>query len=385
MTSGNYVLLRNYGKLSGGLLNLTNRKVFSVNDRPALDLYNDIAASEQLNSLLALYNVSGGPPELLALPQNPLGRLYAVDLTPDLTWLAVSGYSRGSVWNLTQNRAVLYLRGFRGAYLGDDNTLYADFPKHESMERNIAHLSLTSREAAAGRAITSTSARQYGAVIVQLNPAKEGGSYWEDVVMEVREAKTMAFAWRMPFPKERPRYFVSPRAGTMTLVWPATSKAAAADIKGNAELTRQLSTLKEKQGDYLLKIVDLNSGQALGEFLMETGKGSFRINDVVAGRDLVAISDNQNRTIVYSLASGQQLGKVFGREVAFSTASNLLCVENKEGLLELYDLTSFAKRQHYTFGSRVSLVSFSSDGKRLFVLTANQTVYLLDVSSFSGA
>ena len=171
----------------------------------------------------------------------------------------------------------------------------------------------------------------------------------------------------------------------MTLVWPATSKAASADIKGNAELTRELSALKEKQGDYLLKVVDLNSGGALGEFLMETGKGSFRISNVVASGDRVAISDNQNRTLVYSLQSGQQLGKVFGRQAAFSNASNLLCVENKDGLLELYDLTSFAKRQQYTFGSRVSLVSFSSDGKRLFVLTANQTVYLLDVASFSGA
>jgi WD40 repeat protein len=170
----------------------------------------------------------------------------------------------------------------------------------------------------------------------------------------------------------------------MTLVWPAASKAASADIKGNAELTRQLSLLKEKEGDYLLKVVDLKTGAALGEFMMETGKGSFRISDVTASGDRVAVSDNQNRTLVYSLRSGEQLGKVFGRQVAFSNVSNLLCVENKAGILELYDLTSFAKRQHYTFGGRVSLVSFSPDGKRMFVLTANQTVYLLDVGSLSG-
>ena len=101
--------------------------------------------------------------------------------------------------------------------------------------------------------------------------------------------------------------------------------------------------------------------------------------------DRVTVSDNQNRTLVYSLQGGQQLGKVFGREAAFSNISNLLCVENKDGILELYDLTSFAKRQRYRFGSRISLVSFSPDGKRLFVHTANQTVYLLDVSSFAGA
>lgn len=384
VTSGNYVVLRNIGKLSGGMLDLTTRKVIRINNRPTLDIYDDVAASEQLNSQLGLFNLKGGAPQILALPQNPLGRLYAADLTPDFNWLAVSGYSRGSVWNVAQNKGVLYLRGFRGAYLGDDKNLYADFPKLDAMERNVARLSLTTGSAVPGPKLESSFANQYGAFVVDIKPAKKGGSYWENILMEVLDAKTMSSLWSTPFPKERPRYFVSPRDGTMTLVWPATSKAASADIKGNAELTRQLSTLKEKQGDYLLKVVDLKTGAAQGEFLMETGKGSFRISNVIANGDRVAVSDNENRTLVYSLRSGEQLGKVFGREAAFSNVSNLLCVENKDGILELYDLTSFAKRQRYTFGSRVSLVSFSPDGKRMFVLTANQIVYLLDVSSLSG-
>lgn len=385
VTSGKYLALRKMGNLSGGLLDLTTRKVIKINNRPTLDIYDDVAVSEQLNSQLGLYNLKGGSAQMLALPQNPLGRLYAADLTPDFNWLAVSGFSRGSVWNLAQNKGVLYLRGFRGAYLGDDKTLYADFPKLEPMDRNIARLSLTSREAVAGPTIESSSASQHGAYVIEIKPAKKGDSYWENVVMEVRDAKTMSPVWSTPFPKERPRYFVSPRSETMTLVWPVDSKAASAYIKGNAALTQQLSALKEKQGDYLLKVVDLKNGSALGEFLMETGKGSFRISDVVANGDRVAVSDNENRTLVYSLKSGQQLGKVFGREAAFSNVTNLLCVENKDGILELYDLTSFAKRQRYTFPSRVSLVRFSADGKRLFVLTANQTVYLLDVASVSGA
>jgi WD40 repeat protein len=349
-----------------------------------LDIYDDVAVSEQLNSQLGLFNLKGGAPQILALPQNPLGRLYAADLTPDFNWLAVSGYSRGSVWNVAQNKGVLYLRGFRGAYLGEDKNLYADFPKLDATERTVARLNLTTGDGVAGPKLESSSASQYGAFVVDIKPAKKGGGYWENVLMEVLDAKTMTSLWSTPFPKERPRYFVSPRDGTMTLVWPATSKAASADIKGNAELTRQLNTLKEKQGDYLLKVVDLETGVALGAFLMETGKGSFRINNVIANGDRVAVSDNENRTLVYSLRSGEQLGKVFGREAAFSNVSNLLCVENKDGILELYDLTSFAKRQRYTFGSRVSLVSFSPDGKRMFVLTANQIVYLLDVSSLSG-
>ena len=381
VTSGNYVLLRNFGKLSGGMLDLSSRKVFNINDRPVLDLYQEVAAVELPNSELGLYNMKNGAVQKLALPQNPLGRLYAVDVTPDFTWLAVSGYSRGAVWNLAQLKMALYLRGFRGAYIDNDQSLYADFPKLDQTERNIAHLSLSDRLGTLGPTIASeSSARQFGPVVVHLKPAKKDGSYWENVVMEVQDAKTMALSWSMNFPKERPRYWVSPREGTMTVVWPAASKAAAADIKANAELTRQMAALKEKQGDYLLKVIDLKKGGPLGEFLMETGKGSFQIRDVIASGDRVAVSDNQNRTLVYSLASGQQLGKVFGSWAALSTSGNLLCVESKDGLLDLYDLTSFEKRQQYSFGGRLSLVRFSPDGKRLLVLTANQTVYLLDVS-----
>ncbi|MGH9603926.1 MAG: hypothetical protein ACRD24_16225 [Terriglobales bacterium] len=36
------------------------------------------------------------------------------------------------------------------------------------------------------------------------------------------------------------------------------------------------------------------------------------------------------------------------------------------------------KRDQYVFPSPVSLARFSEDGKKLFVLTANQTVYWLD-------
>ena len=130
-----------------------------------------------------------------------------------------------------------------------------------------------------------------------------------------------------------------------------------------------------------MKVLVLKSGKTLGRLLIETGKGSFRITDVFASGDWVVISDTQNRTLVYSLSSGQQKGKVFGRLAAVSPLSALLGVENGEGLLTVYDLVSFSKRQEFTFPSRISLLRFSDDGKRLFVLTANQTVYVLDVLS----
>ena len=89
--------------------------------------------------------------------------------------------------------------------------------------------------------------------------------------------------------------------------------------------------------------------------------------------------DTQNRVLVYSLKTGEQKRRVFGYAAA-SSASKLLCVENESGKLAVYDLESMGKRDEFIFRSPISMLRFSQDGKRLFVLTTAQTVYILDVS-----
>jgi Tol biopolymer transport system component len=146
-----------------------------------------------------------------------------------------------------------------------------------------------------------------------------------------------------------------------------------------------MKALKEKEGDYLIKTLDLKSGKLLGTLMVETGKGSFRIRVVFSSGDWVVLADTENRVLVYSLRDGRQVGKVFGKRPTISAASNLLCVEAEEGVLAIYDLATFEKREQFTFPGPVSMVRFSPDGKRLFVLTASQTVYQLDVSSLGGS
>jgi hypothetical protein len=200
--------------------------------------------------------------------------------------------------------------------------------------------------------------------------------------MDALDIRTLAPVWSVPFSKERPRYWVDARGGTITLSWPAKSKAAAAEMKSTPALMQQMNSLKEKEGDYFLKVLDVKTGQMLGQLMIETGKGSFRVKDVFTTGDWVVISDTENRTLVYSLSSGQQVGKIFGQRPEVSAASGLLCIEKEEGVLVLHDLATFEKRQQFSFTGRVSLLRFSPDGKRLFVLTSNQKYYVLDVSSF---
>jgi hypothetical protein len=56
-----------------------------------------------------------------------------------------------------------------------------------------------------------------------------------------------------------------------------------------------------------------------------------------------------------------------------------MAVDVGGGRMTVYDLTSMRRRHDYAFTSPVEYAAFSTDGSRLFVLTANQTVYVLDL------
>ena len=174
---------------------------------------------------------------------------------------------------------------------------------------------------------------------------------------------------------------MDPQGKTMVLLWPVSSEAARAEIKGDAALSKQLAAMNEKEGDYFLQVLDARAGTTVGRLLIETGKGSFRISRVIVDGDWVAVCDTQNRVLIYSLSSGEQKGKVFGNDAIINPSGKLLCVENEDGKLTIYDLVSMEKRDQFVFSNSIAVARFTPEGKSLFVLTANQTAYFLDVSA----
>ena len=167
----------------------------------------------------------------------------------------------------------------------------------------------------------------------------------------------------------------------MVMVWNISSETATTEISSDPRLKEQLAKMREKEGDYFLKIVDAENGKEIGKLLIETGKASFRVAGIFAAGDSVIVRDNQNRVLVYSIKTGEQKGRVFGSYATVSTVSRLLCVENETGKIAVYDLESMEKLDEFSFSSPISMMRFSQEGQRLFVLTASQTVYILDVSS----
>jgi WD40 repeat protein len=384
---GNYILLRPIRGYALGVYDLATKKIFLANKTRAFDIYGDVFAAERINGEIGLYAVQGQ--ELKAqvvLPRNTLGRLRAASVSPDFKWLAVSERSRGAVWDLMKGERAFHVRGFRGAHFGDDATLYADFPTHGDMKRTVARLNLTTRDVAGGASIEDTwRAEQHGPYILARKPLKKGGDLSQNVSVEASDARTGAPLWSKEFPKESPRVWVDPAGDLVALAWAVKSGAAKAEIKADPKLAQRLAAMKEKEGDYLLQTLDARTGRQTSALLIETGKGSFRVAGVASAGDLLIVSDTENRVLVYSLADGEQKGRFFGGRPAVSKAANLLSVENERGQLIVYDLATMAKRDEFTFNSPVALTRFSPDGKRLFVLTANQTAYVLGLDATKQA
>jgi WD40 repeat protein len=389
-THGNYLLIRPIASYPVGVMNLADGIIFKANKQAALDLYDDVFVSERVNGELGLYGVEKNDLRAkVLLPRNPLGRLRAASISPDFKWLAVSERTRGAVWDVTKGERLFHLRGFRGVYYADDGAFYVDFPKQEPLERTVGILQPQERQATTGPQFedskeNKTSVKQAGPFVTVLRPAKKEGGLDKNTTLDVKDVRNMNLLWSRNFQKETPDIWVDALDETMTLSWAVKDEAAKAEIKSDPALTARLSAMKEKEGDYFLQSLDARTGKPRGRLLIETGKGSFRIAQVINVGEWVVIVDSTNRVLIYSLTTGEQKGKVFGNKATVAKATGLLCVENETGQLSLYDLATMQRRDQFIFSSPVSLARFSADGQRLFVLTANQNAYVLDVSKLSA-
>ena len=313
VTSGNYLLIRPVQGYAVGVMDLTAKNP-DGEQAAALDGYGDVFVSERINGELALYRV--GQKEMISkvsLPRNPLGRLRAAAVSPDLRWLAVSERTRGAVWDLTKGERVLHVRGFRGAYVGDDGLLYADFPRYEDTERVIARLNPSTREVKEHTKMGDAGATQHGPYLVARKANGKDGSPLSNMTLDVRDARNGAPLWTKSFPKEAPGVWVDENHGSVVLSWPVKAEAVKAEAKLDAALAGRLAALKEKEGDYFLQTLDSWTGRVTGSLLVETGKGSFRIADVFVSGEWVVIADTENRVLVYALAGGEPKGKFFGQ------------------------------------------------------------------------
>jgi WD40 repeat protein len=379
-TRGDYVLLRPITDYPVGVLSLESKRIFMASKQSALDLCDNFYVTERTDGTLSLFHADYEDAlGRVTLPQSPLPRLRAAALSPDLNWLAVSERGRGAIWDLRRGERVMLTRPFRGAQFFDDGVLYADFPEHESQERMIAQVLPAKRQLSPAASLKDSKAHQDGRYLVELRAAgdKEKGPP-RVIVSDVKTGKEL---WTRPYPKGLPIEFFNPDDERAVFIWNARSEFVKEEAKSDPELRSRLESKKESMDDYYLHVLESPTGKVVGKVYIETGLGSFQIRWAFAAGDYVIVADTENRILVYSVATGKQLGRIFGAWAGLAPSRRMLVAENEHGVLSFYSLPALEKTGQLVFSSDVSYLRFSDDGKRLFVLTADQTAILLDTTA----
>ena len=387
-TRGYYVILKPVKDARVGVLDLESQTfVIGSAKSSVIDVFDREVLSQRVSGEVGIFDLSTHERKGEAeLPKSALGSLRTWAVSSDLRWLAVSGTSRGAVWDLAASKRLYYTRGFRGAYFDGDQALYVDFPKEDPQPRTIARANLSSENMIPGAPIDEKVAtRQYGPFLLVRKPAGKVNTLSRDITLDVKDVRDGHLLWSRSFPKEAPSITLNQTRDSLILEWRVEEAAAKDEIKGTGSLQTRFAAMRDQKGAYLLEVLDPATGNLRGQLLVDTGKGSFRVARSSAEGDWVLVGDNENRTRVYSLSTGEQKAILFGTYSTLSTAAGILVVENESGQVDVYDLKSLEKRNQLTFPYHISALAFSGDGKRLFVLTANQIAYTFDTQALDKA
>ena len=409
---GEYLILRPIKDFAAGLLDVRSNQIIRANKTSALDVYGKDCVVELKNGHLGLLNtappvansISAVPIEAV-LPKGYLGRLRATTVSDDLRWLALSGSSRGGVWDLSTGVRLLNLRDFRGAYVSPGGSLLVDFPKLDAQPRSIARIVLQQKHFSEAMKPEDSHSYQDGPFFVSYrpnkvqdasnteaeqsevpNPSHEGLNVHlefsdfvprkSNVTLEVREIDTGKLLWSRRFANEAPRHFNHWRENSIVLIWRMSEPAARAELNSRPDWKRRFPSAKDS--DLLIEVLDYRTGNPVNGMIFNTEEGSTRIRSAYAAGDWLIYADENRRVGVYSFSKAKEVGKVFGQLEAVSAGAGLLFLQTEPGKLAVYGLANLEQKDEFSFASEVIFAAPIVDNKQLFVLTADQSTYLLE-------
>ena len=380
---GNYILVTPAAMHPIAAIDLEKKKLATGYKSPGMAIYGDTVAGEQLGGRIALFSLA--EQKQLAgtqLPLSYLPSLRASGFSPDGKWLAAAGETSGGVWNVETGERVLDTGTFAGGYF-DEGKILATFHKLEARPKMVSldpvaktqtELFDIGNEAPATRKKDEERERiwQAGDLVFSSMPPVKGRT-----TIAAHDARNNQVRWTRDFPGLLPNMSYSRSGKTLTAVFQFLASAKD-EIKLDPELKQKFAALSDKADPILIEVLDPLTGKTRGSIFVDTANYSFFGTTATSAGDTVLFYDTHNRTLVYSLSSGQQKGKVIGKFRALSASGDQMLIENEAGVAELYSTSTLQSLEKYTFPSRITHAEFVASG-RLMVLAADQMIYEIKV------
>jgi len=416
VAKGDYVLLRPIQDFAVGVLDTHTNTIVRASKTPALDVYGEISATMLPSGEVGLFGTAPAPLAKIALPRGHFGALRGAAVSEDLSWLAASTRSRGSVWNLSAGTRPYNLKGFRGGCFPKDGNLYMEFPKRGTVYRAIIRAGLQQTGMSLAESVGRGRAWQDCQYLMNVKAKSDEGDIPQDKekdrnkdknkddddddkrdyrfegnrilsrdvfgpadidkTLEVRDVVTGTLLWSKAFKKVTPAIYSDAPANIMAFRWRLSAEGARAELKSLPHVRESAGS--DHDDDYLVEVVELSSGKFINAIVLDTANGAFTIKKHMATKEWIVAYDSFGRTLIYSLKSGKCTDKFFGRARNLSPVGTLI-IEHAPGRETVYDAESKNARE-LVFTFPVSGTFFTQDGRRLALLTNDQILYTIDPS-----
>lgn len=418
-----YIVVKPLLNAKLGVFDIEKSAIVSGANKEDVTLWNDMMVFESSNGKVVVAKVeydaaknafNTTPIDTIDIPVASMKQLQNANVSGNMEWLTMSSKTRGGVWNLKTGERKVFVRGFRGSIVADNGTSLADFPTLGPMAHSLVYLDANTNTITPVREVAERGVRLHGRFLLSrtsLKPKKEekkddskkkddkdppppvatvdsptAESLRREVKFELHDVVQDKVVWSQEFRKEAPSYYFDEYSGRLIFYWSFDSDEAKAKLKEDPALAERAKRMGNKDDDYLLEIVDAFQQKTVGTLLVETGNGSFDIDDGFSDRDWLVVHDSShNRILAYSIKTGELVHRFFGANASISPAREQLIVENYPGELALYDLNSGTTSAKLVFNSPLAFARFSLDGKSLFVLTSKQTAYAFDTAKIASA
>ena len=373
----------------------TGKSVASLGERGG-DVWGTEALSETNDGVLTLTHIGEAQPVLRALtPVSSLSALRVAAVTPDLGAIAIGVIGQAGVYESATGKRTAEFDALRGAWFADDQNCYVLIPgASQKAPATIERIDSRSGATSNTLSLDDTTFRNEhifsGPVLLShyiKEPVFLPGMQEFPFELQAIDPSNARPLWTRSFdisPGSQYRYtpvpFTDPQGDRVVLGWRAKAPGGQAAANRDATTKRLVKSEKLSEHDSLFEVLDTRTGRMAGAALVQTGAEAASFDSAFSEGDWLVLEKNGRSAMVFSLSTGEQVVQETGYAPAISAASGLLSITTDGGRLELYDLKARAKKFGYDFPQEIAYSHFSTDGKRLLVLTEDQTVYVLDLT-----
>ena len=263
----------------------------------------------------------------------------------------------------------MLLRSFLSAFWTQDDQLVAQFAKLDKVPAMVAFISPATKATTMPDYKLEEDVNLVEGRLLTWRPDEKKTGY----IFESRSVATNKVIWARHFDAGRPSYTTSVDSPELILSYFLRSPLGRQKLKDDPTLREQAASVNEKASARVIEVLSAVDGTTRAEVVLEVPRSYEGVDGFNRVGDQIYLSVGDNRTLVYSLKTGQQQRQFFGYLVASDAASGLTCTANRRNEALVADAAG-KELLHLTLESPIRFAELREHATQLIVLMADQRV-----------